>query len=81
MIDKARTGWVKRFGNTAASHAAVIAAKSGGIYAVSVHGSGLAYGSSPEITEKLVYCDDLTGGADYKKYLAQTAFTLEEAER
>ena len=81
VIDKDRTGWVKRFGNTAASHAAVIAAHSGGIYALSVHGSGLIFGSSPEIAEKLVYNDDITGGADYKHYIARTAFTLEEAVR
>ena len=75
-IAKDRTGWVRRFGNTAASHAAVIAAQSGDIYALSVHGSGLAYGDSPEIAESLTYHDDITGSADYKKYLAQTAFTL-----
>ena len=76
VIDKNRTGWVKRFGNTAASHAAVIAAESCGIFALSVHGSGLAYGDSPEITETLTYTDDITGSAVYKKYLAKTAFTL-----
>lgn len=76
IIDKNRTGWVKRFGNTAASHAAVIAAQSGEIYALSIHGSGLAYGSSPEIAESITYCDDITGGAAYKKYLAEIAFTL-----
>ncbi len=75
-IDKNRTGWVKRFGNTAASHAAVIAAQSEGIYALSVHGSGFAFGDSPEIAESLTYCDDITGSASYKKYLAQIAFTL-----
>lgn len=75
-IAKDRTGWVRRFGNTAASHAAVIAAQSGDIYALSVHGSGLVYGDSPEIAESLTYHDDITGSADYKKYLAQTAFTL-----
>ena len=75
-IQKDRTGWVKRFGRTAASHAAVIAAQSGNVYAVSVHGSGLAYGDSPAVTESLTYRDDLTGSAEYKKYLAETAFTL-----
>ena len=76
VIDKDRTGWVKRFGNTAGSHAAVIAAQSGNVYALSVHGSGLAYGDSPEIAENLTYTDDITGSADYKKYLAKTVFTL-----
>ena len=76
VIDKDRSGWVRRFGNTAASHAAVIAAQSGNVYALSVHGSGLAYGDSPEIAETLTYTDDITGSAAYKKYLAKTAFTL-----
>lgn len=76
IIEKNRSGWVRRFGNTAASHAAVIAAQSQGIFALSVHGSGLAYGTGPEIAETLTYHDDITGGADYKKYLAHTAFTL-----
>ncbi len=75
-ISKNRSGWVKRFGNTASSHAAVIAAQSGDIYALSVHGSGLAYGNSPEIAESLTYNDDITGSAEYKKYLAKTVFTL-----
>ncbi len=75
-IDADRSGWVKRFGNTAASHAAVIAAQSGNIYALSVHGAGFAYGNSPEIAESLTYTDDITGSAEYKKYLAKTAFTL-----
>ena len=70
------SGWVKRFGNTAASHAAVIAAQCGGIYALSVHGSGLVYGDSPEIADSLTYHDDITGSAAYKKYLAKTVFTL-----
>lgn len=75
VIDKNRTGRVKRFGNTAASHAAVIAAESEGIYALSIHGSGLAYGDSPAIAEALTYTDDITGSAEYKKYLAKIAFS------
>ncbi|MBQ3356834.1 MAG: FAD binding domain-containing protein [Oscillospiraceae bacterium] len=74
VLDADRTGWVKRFGNTAASHAALIAAQSGGVYALTVHGSGLAVGDSPAICETLDYKDDLTGGADYKKYLAKIVF-------
>lgn len=76
VLDPGRTGWVKRFGNTAASHAAVIAAQSGSVYALTVHGSGLAVGDSPAIYETLEYKDDLTGGADYKKYLAKIVFEL-----
>ena len=75
-INKNRTGWVKRFGNTAASHAALIAAQSGDVYALSIHGSGLAYGNSPEIAESLTCHDDITGSAEYKKYRAKTVFTL-----
>lgn len=74
ILDADRIGWVKRFGNTAASHAAVIAAQSGDVCALTVHGSGLAVGSSPAICETLEYKDDLTGGADYKKYLAGIVF-------
>lgn len=74
ILDADRTGWVKRFGNTAAAHAAVIAAQSCGVYALTVHGSGLAFGNSPELYESLEYRDDLTGGADYKKYLAKVVF-------
>ena len=44
VVDKGRTGWVKRFGNTSSSHAAVIAAQSGDKYALSVSGSDFAYG-------------------------------------
>ena len=75
-IRKGLSGMVKRFGNTAASHAAVIAAECGGIYALSVHGSGFVYGDSPEIAASLTYHDDITGSAAYKEYLAKTVFTL-----
>ena len=75
-IDKNRSGWVKRFGNTAASHAAVIAAQSGNLYALSIHGSGFVCGTGPEIAGAIEYQDDITGSAGYKKYLAETAFTL-----
>lgn len=75
ILDKNRSGWVKRFGNTAASHAAVIAAQSEGIYALSVHGSGLFYGDSPDIAENITYHNDITGSAEYKKYLAKIAFS------
>lgn len=76
VIDADRSGWVKRFGNTVSSHATLIAAVSGDVYALSVHGSGLVCGKTPDIGEELTYTDDLTGGADYKKYLAETVFTL-----
>lgn len=76
VIDKDREGWVKRFGNTSASHAALIAAESNGVYALSVKGSAFAWGKTPDLYENMEFCDDLTGSAEYKKYLAKTVFTL-----
>lgn len=76
VIDKNRTGWVKRFGNTSSSHAALIAAESNGIYALSVSGSKFAYGTTPELAGDMTFADDITGSAAYKKYLAETVFTL-----
>lgn len=76
VIDADRRGRVKRFGNTSNSHATLIGAESGGIYALSVHGSGLAVGTSPDLYQTMTFTDDLTGGADYKKYLAKTVFEL-----
>lgn len=76
VVDKARTGWVKRFGNTSASHAALIAAESGGVYALTVKGTGLACGSTPDLYETMAFHDDLSGSAEYKKYLAKTVFSL-----
>ena len=61
---------------TSSSHATIIAAESGGIYALSVQGSGLVYGTTPDIAEQVTYVDDLTGSAAYKKYLAGIVFTL-----
>ena len=76
VIDKDREGWVKRFGNTSASHATLIAAESKGVYALSVKGSALACGNTPDLYETMEFCDDLTGSAEYKKYLAKTVFSL-----
>lgn len=76
VIEKNREGWVKRFGNTSSSHAALIAAVSGDIYALTVKGSGLACGNTPDLYETMEFCDDLTGSAEYKKYLAKTVFSL-----
>ena len=76
VIDKDREGWVKRFGNTSASHATLIAAESKGVYALSVKGSALASGNAPDLYETMEFCDDLTGSAEYKKYLAKTVFSL-----
>lgn len=76
VIDADRKGWVKRFGNTSSSHATLIGAESCGIYALSVHGSGIACDKRPDLYASMKFTDDLTGGADYKKYLAKTVFEL-----
>ncbi|MBE6928315.1 MAG: hypothetical protein E7467_07515 [Ruminococcaceae bacterium] len=76
VIDKNREGWVKRFGNTVSSHATLIAAQSNGVYALSVKGSDLICGNTPELHETMEFCDDLAGSAEYKKYLAKTVFSL-----
>ena len=76
VVDKDRSGWVKRFGNTSASHAALIAAESGGIYALSVSGTPFTYGGTADLAKDMTFVDDVTGSAAYKKYLAETVFTL-----
>lgn len=76
VIEKDLTGWVKRFGKTSSSHATLIAAVSGNTYALSVSGSSLACGDTPDLAAGMTFCDDITGSADYKKYLAETVFTL-----
>ena len=76
VLDADRTGWVKRFTNTTSSHAAVIAAVSGGIYALSVSGSDFAYGTTPDLADSMEFTDDISGSAEYKKYLAKIVFTL-----
>ena len=77
VVEKNRKGSVKRFGNTSASHAALIAAESEGTYALSVSGSPFAYGKTPYFAKEMTFTVDLTGSAAYKKYLAETVFTLE----
>ena len=76
VLDADRTGWVKRFTNTTSSHAAVTAAVSGGIYALSVSGSDFAYGTTPDLADSMEFTDDISGSAAYKKYLAKIVFTL-----
>ncbi len=76
LIDTKKKAWVKRFGLTSTSHACLIAAVSEGKYALSVKGSPLVSGDSPDIWKNVTYTSDITGSAEYKKYLAQTVFTL-----
>lgn len=75
VIAKNRKGTVQRFGNTSSSHAAVIAAESEGIFALSVSGSKFAYANHADLADSMTFADDLTGSAAYKKYLAGIAFT------
>lgn len=75
VIDPKRTGRVRRFGLTSTSHAALIAAESEGLYALSVKGSPLAVGTSPALWKEMSFQDDpITGSASYKKYLASIVF-------
>lgn len=76
LLDTKKKAWVKRFGLASTSHAALIAAVADGRYALSVKGSALVWGDSPDIWKKALYVKDITGSAEYKKYLAQTVFTL-----
>lgn len=74
VVEEGRTGFVKRFGRTANTHASLIAAESNGVYALSVHGSPFVYGGSAAVYEKATYVDDLEGSAAYKMYLASIVF-------
>ena len=65
-------GTVRRFGRSSHSHAAVIAAFSGSRCAYGVSGSGFAFGGK-DSWKDIQYRDDLTGSADYKRYLASIA--------
>ncbi len=77
LIDTKKNAWVKRFGLSSTTHAALIAAVSDdGHYALSVKGSPLVSGDSPDIWKNVTYISDLTGSAEYKEYLAKTVFTL-----
>ena len=73
IIEKKRIGEVKRIARAAHAHAAVTAAKSEGVYAYAVSGSGIAYGGS-DAWKSIPFKDDLTGSAEYKKYLASVIF-------
>lgn len=76
LLDTKKKAWVKRFGLASTSHAALIAAVADDRYALSVKGSALVRGDSPDIWKNALYVKDITGSAEYKKYLAQTVFTL-----
>lgn len=74
VVDKNRTGFVKRFGRTQSSHATLIAASSCGVYALSSSSSPLAVGTTPDIYKEIEFKSDLEGSAEYKRYLASIVF-------
>lgn len=77
LVDTKRRAWVKRFGLSSTTHASLIAAVCDDrYYALSVKGSPLVSGESPDIWKEAVYTSDITGSAEYKEYLAKTVFTL-----
>ena len=78
VVDTDRTGCVKRFGNTSSSHATAHRRRERRhLRAERRQGSGLAYGTTPD-HGRLYGCstDDMSGSAEYKKYLAGIVFTL-----
>lgn len=70
IVDTKREGRVKRISRASHMHAAVTAAVSEGCYAWSVSGSGTAYGHDRDGWKNIDIKDDLTGSAEYKRYLA-----------
>lgn len=72
-VRKDRDGIVKRISRASHAHAAVSGAFSEGVYAYAVSGSGIAYGGN-DAWKKIAFADDLTGSADYKRYLASVLF-------
>ena len=70
IIEKGRNGIYRRIGRSSHSHAAVSGAVSNGYYAYAVSGSGIAFGDKKDIWNEIDFRDDLTGSADYKRYLA-----------
>jgi CO/xanthine dehydrogenase FAD-binding subunit len=76
LLDGKKKTWVKRFGLASTSHACLIAAVSDSKYVLTVKGSPLVSGDTPEIWKKVTYTSDITGSAEYKEYLAKTVFTL-----
>lgn len=77
VIDKDRHGWSKRFTLSSETHSALVAAHSGDTYALCVSGSNLKFGNTPDLYKDMEFKDDITGSAEYKKYLASIVFGLE----
>ena len=72
-FDADRKGVVKRIARSSHSHSAVSAAYSDGIYAYAVSSSGIAYGDK-DSWKNIEFVSDLTGSAEYKRYLASVLF-------
>ena len=68
-IDPTVKAKVKRISLTSTSHAAVTVAVSSIGEGFAIKGSGLI--SDATLLDKIEYKDDLTGGAEYKKYIAK----------
>ncbi len=72
-VSAGREGESVRIARSSHAHAAVTGARSEGVYAYAVSSSGIAYGG-PDAWKEISFTDDLTGSADYKRYLASVLF-------
>lgn len=72
IIDDAE-GESRRIGRASHSHAALIAARSGSRYCYEASGSGVAFGDR-DSWKDIDFRDDLTGSAEYKRYIASVIF-------
>ena len=63
----------RRIGRASHSHAALIAARSGSRYCYEASGSGIAFGGM-DSWKDIEFKDDLTGSAEYKRYIASVIF-------
>lgn len=77
IIPEGRKGWARRISRSSSSHSTLIASHSEDLYSLSVSGSKVAVGTSPDIYKDILYVDDLEGSADYKRYLSSVIFGLE----
>ena len=66
-------GESRRIGRASHSHAALIAARSGSRYCYEASGSGIAFGGM-DSWKDIEFKDDLTGSAEYKRYIASVIF-------
>ena len=70
IIEEGRNGRYRRVARSSHSHAAVTAAVSNGTYSYAISGSGIAFGDHHDVWKEIEIKDDLTGSADYKRYLS-----------